>query len=124
MYTLSAASWMFGFLLPMRRLRERMASLGCTVFERMTSEISRLSAMSSLYSALVYHVEGGEYGTYKLLAVARSIWPSSSLLPELNQPAMMGGDVEGYGRVKEQQKGVSQREIVVELLRWLLYVWL
>ena len=44
---------MLGFLLPMRRLRERMASLGCTVLLRMTSEISRLSAMSSLHHSSV-----------------------------------------------------------------------
>lgn len=40
---------MFGFLLPMRRLSDRMASLGATVLDLMTSEISRLSAMSSLH---------------------------------------------------------------------------
>jgi len=41
------ASWMLGFLLPMRRFRLRMASLGCTVLLRMISEISRLRAISS-----------------------------------------------------------------------------
>ena len=35
----------------MRRLSERIASLGCTVLERMMSEISRFSAMSSLHGA-------------------------------------------------------------------------
>lgn len=48
MHTLRAASWTFGFLWPILRFRARMASLGGTVLERMTSEISRLSGMSSL----------------------------------------------------------------------------
>jgi hypothetical protein len=38
----------FGFLLLMRFLSERIASLGWTVLDLMMSEISRLSAMSSL----------------------------------------------------------------------------
>lgn len=46
--TFSALSCVFGFLLLMRFLSERIASLGCTVLDLMTSEISRLSAMSSL----------------------------------------------------------------------------
>lgn len=46
--TFRALSWVFGFLLPMRFLRERMASLGATVLDLMMSEISRLSAISSL----------------------------------------------------------------------------
>lgn len=48
MHTLSVLSWVLGFLLPIRRLRLRMASLGATVLDRITSEISRLRAMSSL----------------------------------------------------------------------------
>lgn len=48
-HTFKALSWVFGFLSPMRFLRERMASLGGTVFERITSEISRLRAISSLF---------------------------------------------------------------------------
>ena len=44
---LSVASCMLGFLLPIRRFRLRIASLGCTVLLRMVSEISRLSAISS-----------------------------------------------------------------------------
>jgi len=51
--TLSALSWVFGFLLLMRFFSERMASLGCTVFDLMMSEISRLRAMSSLWVAHV-----------------------------------------------------------------------
>jgi hypothetical protein len=51
--TIKAAIWMFGFLLPIRRFNDRIASFGCTVFERMMSEISRLSAISSLLPALV-----------------------------------------------------------------------
>lgn len=44
----------------MRRLRERIASFEGTVFERMTSEISRLRAISSLLevSVLILYVEG------------------------------------------------------------------
>jgi hypothetical protein len=46
--TFRAASWTFGFLFPIRFLSERMASFGWTVFDLMTSEISRFKAMSSL----------------------------------------------------------------------------
>ena len=67
-------NWMFGFLLPMRFLRERMASLGCTVLDLIKSEISRLVAISS-----------------KLDDVAFSICSSRTEVPEVNQPAMVGG---------------------------------
>ena len=46
--TFSVASCTFGFLCPIRRFKDLMASLGCTLFERITSEISRFKAMSSL----------------------------------------------------------------------------
>jgi len=46
--TFSALSCVLGFLLLIRFLSDRIASLGCTVLERMTSEISRLRAISSL----------------------------------------------------------------------------
>jgi hypothetical protein len=46
--TLSAVSCVLGFLLPMRFFSDRIASLGWTVLDLMTSEISRLSAISSL----------------------------------------------------------------------------
>jgi hypothetical protein len=39
----------FGFLLPIRFFNERIASFGATVLDRMTSEISRFSAISSLF---------------------------------------------------------------------------
>lgn len=46
--TFSVANCTFGFLCPMRRFSDRMASLGCTAFERTRSEISRFKAISSL----------------------------------------------------------------------------
>ena len=60
-----------GFLLPIRLFNDRMASLGCTVLDRMRSEISRLVAMSS-----------------KLEEVAFSICSSKAEVPEVNHPAM------------------------------------
>lgn len=46
--TFNALSWVFGFLSPMRFFKERMASLGGTVLDLTTSDISRLRAISSL----------------------------------------------------------------------------
>ena len=46
--TFKAASCTFGFLFPIRFFRDLIASLGWTLFDRMTSEISRVSARSSL----------------------------------------------------------------------------
>jgi len=45
-------------LFPMRRLRDRIASLGCTVLDRMTSEISRFAAISSLKTSIDIKMEG------------------------------------------------------------------
>lgn len=71
--TLRALSWVFGFLFPMRLFSDRMASLGWTVLERMTSEISRLRAISS-----------------RLLLVAFSICSSRAVLaPEDHQPIIL-----------------------------------
>lgn len=67
-----ADSWMLGFLLPIRFFKERMASLGCTVFDRMRSVISSDVAMSS-----------------KLEPVALSICSSSTEVPDENHPAMV-----------------------------------
>ena len=61
---------MLGFLFSIRLLRDLIASLGCTLLDRMMSEISKLSAMSS-----------------KLEDVAFAICSSKALL-EANQPAM------------------------------------
>lgn len=47
---------MLGFLLPIRFFSERMASLGCTVFDRIMSEISRLVAMSSKLEAVAFSI--------------------------------------------------------------------
>lgn len=49
MVTLSVAICTFGFLLPSRFFRDRIASFGCTVLERIMSEISRFNARSSLW---------------------------------------------------------------------------
>jgi hypothetical protein len=74
----------------MRRLRERMASFEGTALDRMTSEISRLRAMSSLveirflFCVLKYGV------AYNELDVARSIC-SSIWVVEANQPAIFVG---------------------------------
>lgn len=96
-HTFNAASCTFGFLFPIRRFSERMASLGGTVLERMTSDISRFSGMSSLLRVSNGHQSRQEAGssykkaTYKLEEVARSIWSSRAVLPDPNQPAMVLG---------------------------------
>jgi hypothetical protein len=64
-------AWTFGFLLPIRLFKDRIASFGCTVLDRMTSDISRLSAISS-----------------RLDSVALAICSSRALLELANQPAM------------------------------------
>ena len=56
----------------MRFFSDLIASLGCTVLDRMRSDISRLVAMSS-----------------RLEDVARSICSSSAEVPEVNHPAML-----------------------------------
>lgn len=80
--TLRALSWVLGFLFPMRRFSDLIASRGWTVFERMVSEISRLRAMSSL-SRSVRSLEARERGSsYRLLLVAFSICSSKAVLAE------------------------------------------
>jgi len=84
---LRALSCVLGFLLPMRRFSERMASFGATVLERMTSEISRFKAMSSLGRSRQLVRGGGSRlaagaATYKLLLVAFSICSSRAVLAE------------------------------------------
>jgi hypothetical protein len=81
-----------GFLWPILFLSDFIASLGCTVFDRITSDISRLRGMSSLFgvSALYYSYQYALCSTYKLEEVARSICSSNALLVEdPNQPAMV-----------------------------------
>lgn len=70
--TFKALSCVLGFLLPMRRLRDRMASLGATVLDLMTSEISRFRAMSSLVR--VSHRERGNGGAGFVQAAARGLF--------------------------------------------------
>jgi len=85
---MSALSCVFGFLLPMRRLRDRIASLEPTVFERMTSEISRLTAISSLVIMSNRKMVLEERQAHSELDVARSIC-SSSWEEDANQPAII-----------------------------------
>lgn len=82
--TFRALSWVFGFLLPMRFLRDRMASLGATLLDLMTSEISRFSAISSLKarSLALKKVERRRRTPHKLLLVALSICSSRAELAE------------------------------------------
>lgn len=78
-HTTRVDSCVLGLLAPMRRLSDRIASLGWTVFDRMISEISRFSAMSS-----------------RLLDVAFSIcWSRTELADEDHQPAMMTDEAIG-----------------------------
>lgn len=74
----------------MRRLRDRMASFALTVFERMTSDISRLRAISSLEAKRlsIYEEALKEAVSYRLLSVA--FWTCSSIWElDANQPAIM-----------------------------------
>lgn len=107
--TFKALNWVFGFLSPMRFFRERIASLGGTVLDRITSDISRFRAISSLHHVewkcvrkvtLGYNIVrrwarlGGE--AYRLLLVAREICSSRAVAAEEeNHPIMMG---KGLGR--------------------------
>lgn len=104
--TFSALSCVFGFLLLMRFLSERIASLGCTVLERMTSEISRLRAISSLHMDRRWSAQGSvassERGTgasYRLLLVAFSICSSRALLaPDDHHPNILIAKVSNRDR--------------------------
>ena len=46
--TFNVAICMFGFLLPILRLKDRIASFGCTVLDLIRSETSKFRAISSL----------------------------------------------------------------------------
>jgi hypothetical protein len=72
---------MFGFLLSSRRFRDFIASLGCTLFERIRSDISKLSAMSSLLAPKVRRVveQGSENG------------PPTRMMMSPSQPAHQAG---------------------------------
>lgn len=66
-----------------------MASFEFTVLDRMTSDISRLSAMSSLQNSQQQPSIAGSEATHRLLSVAR--WTCSSICDvEVNQPAIVG----------------------------------
>jgi hypothetical protein len=98
-HTFSAASWTLGFLWPMRFFNERMASLGCTVLDRITSEISRFSGMSSLDAVSTRcYSSPPEGSTHRLEDVARSICSSKApFAEEPNQPAMVSGGLRAAG---------------------------
>lgn len=67
----------------MRRFNDRIASFGAAVFDRMTSEISRLSAISSLQTIISNQGSGiVSSSTYKLLLVAFSICSSKAVLED------------------------------------------
>lgn len=97
-----ALSWVFGFLLPMRRLRDLMASLGATVLDRMISEISRFRAISS-----------------KLLLVAFTICSSKAVLAEDDHQLIMVGNGRrligrgrrGRGQLATEEAGDDLRKI-------------
>jgi hypothetical protein len=114
--TLRALSCVFGFLLPMRFFKERMASFGATVFDRMTSEISRLSAISSLLgtsSANTIHLTTTSLLTYKLLLVALSICSSRAVLAEDDHQLMLGETALGGDQAAQEtpkQQGSDQEE--------------
>ena len=99
--TFKAASCTFGFLFPIRFFNDLIASLGWTLFDRMTSEISRVSARSSLIMCCISLLQSRVFmksmngTTYKLDEEARSIC-SSSVELEANQPAMMPGAHWGF----------------------------
>lgn len=103
--TLRALSWVFGFLLPMRFLSDCMAALGATVLDLMTSEISRLSAISSLYvlslARLRHHCNMRR--PYRLLLVAFSICSSSAVLAEDDHQLIM------LGRLCVTKKGLGDK---------------
>tara|TARA_R110002003_G_scaffold3_13_gene71 strand:+ start:21268 stop:21585 length:318 start_codon:yes stop_codon:yes gene_type:complete len=96
-----------------------MASLGCTVLERITSDISRFRGMSSLQavSTVLSSSQDASRGAYKLDEVARSICSSSALfVDDPNQPAMVvlrlaGGGASGAPRSggKAVSKGQQRR---------------
>lgn len=105
----------------MRLLRDRIASLGATVLDRITSEISRLRAISSLKLVLAQEKrikEEYRLGSHKLLLVALSICSSKAELAEDDhQPIMISGCSCGLiktwgkseGQVGDRSKSTRQK---------------
>lgn len=58
MLTFNVAIWIFGFLFSNLRFNAFIASFGCTLFERIISEISKFKAISSLYTRNVSNLAG------------------------------------------------------------------
>jgi len=79
---------MFGFLCPILRFKDRMASLGGTDLLRITSQISRFAAMSSLNLISFVSKIMEFFDTHKPEEVAFSICSSKAEL-EVNQPAIL-----------------------------------
>jgi hypothetical protein len=98
----------------MRRFSDRMASVGATVLDLMTSEISRLSAISSLHTpSLVQLRYGSGWGSaYRLLLVAFSTCSSRAVLAEFDHQLIMltaaMGSLASQGR---RNKGRSETEM-------------
>jgi hypothetical protein len=87
--TLRALSWKLGFLLPMRRLRDRIAAFESTDFDLIRSDISRFAAISSLFAVSILHTYNARARkAHSELEVALSIC-SSSWVEDVNQPAIM-----------------------------------
>jgi len=79
---------MFGFLCPILRFNDRIASLGGTDLLRITSQISRFAAMSSLNLISFIARKIGSADAHKPEEVAFSICSSKAEL-EVNQPAIL-----------------------------------
>lgn len=84
----------------MRFLSDCMAALGATVLDLMTSEISRLSAISSLYFLSLARIRHhcSRRRPYRLLLVAFSICSSSAVLAEDDHQLIMMGRAASLGR--------------------------
>ena len=87
--TFRALSWKLGFLLPMRRLRDRIAAFESTDFDLIRSDISRFAAISSLFAVNIFRTSNARTrGAHSELEVALSIC-SSSWVEDVNQPAII-----------------------------------
>jgi hypothetical protein len=120
------ASWTLGFLWPILRFSDFMASLGCTVLDRITSDISRFSGMSSLHTVSVrcYSSPSPEGHTHRLEDVARSICSSKALFVEdPNQPAMVSERIACKACVCGSIEGVAElwAGLVELLVQWAAY---
>lgn len=88
-----------------------MASFGATVLDRMTSEISRLRAISSLHDLLAgVGASKAVDSTYRLLPVAFSICSSSAVLAELDhQDIILKRACGRLARFRKKRKATGER---------------